>query len=226
MCWARLTKLMANVKNFLFNSDYEQDKIIYFNQFDNIPPSDGTNPSLTTWLGLTPIPLVFGVWSTSSSFNDTRTFGFVPESSQPYCTLRADFPNIMIYNFATSPISARVYAFEQAGSKLELPATSQKASKFIFNTDYNYSKLMARGTLKPGQSFAHNLGYLPQVMAWQEYNDGNINYIEPYNYSSALLGSVEGTNYGNGLIIDNNSLRYIGTNNVMTIHYRVYYDQA
>lgn len=228
MCWAQLTKFMANVTNFLFNSDYEQDKIIYFKQINNIPVSDGFNPSITVAHKLGIIPLVFGVWSTNSDFTDTRTFASIPESTQPYATLRNDLNNITIYNYSTAPIFARVYAFEPSVVQADLPKTSQNASKFIFNTDYNYSKLLAKGRLTaPGQSFAHNLGYLPQVMAWEEYNNSGGHYVQPYTYSNALLGSYGGTNYGTGLIINNNTISYIGSGSGLPIiHYRVYYDKA
>lgn len=227
MCWARLTKLMANVKNFLFNSDYEQDKIIYFKQLNNVPTSNGSSPSSTIAHGLPFMPLVFGVWSTSEDFSDTRTFGFVPESTLPYCTIQADATNITIYNYYTSPVYVRIYAFEPSTSTADIGRTSQNASTFVFNTDYNYSKLFAKGTLTAGRSVNHNLGYLPQVMAWEEYNNTGGHYIQPYSYSNALLGSLSGTNYGTGLTLTNSNLNYIGSGSYLpVIHYRIYYDEA
>ena len=64
--------------------------------------------------------------------------------------------------------------------------TSTLANNFLLNTDYNYRKLKASGTFTAGgQTYTHNLGYIPQVMAWVKYKD--IEGLESYSRNVAPL---------------------------------------
>ena len=169
---------MAKVdpKDFLLNTDYELDKIILvktgsFVETIKIPH----NLSFT--------PLVFGIWSTDSDFsssnqlgpyfNEEAFIGNIPPLNVT-CTSLSDGIRLTAYgeNKTTTTIFYRVYGFQNPESQDNTPATSKLAHSFMINTDYNYRKLMTTGIFTQSkQTFQHNLGYIPQVMAWIQYKE-------------------------------------------------------
>lgn len=168
---------MAKVdpNDFLLNTDYEMDKIILvktgsFVERTTIPHN----------LNFT--PLIFGVWSTDENFSSANIIGPVITAigppglyTPPLGVMGRAFQNeVLLYSTgkdnSTTPIYYRVYAFEPPGENQNTPQTSKLAHSFMLNTDYNYRKLKKTGEFtQPGQSYKHDLGYLPQVMAWVKY---------------------------------------------------------
>ena len=210
---------MANPNDFLLNTDYELDKIVLFHegQFTG-------STSFTHKLGFT--PLIFGVWSTDKDFYSVNPInGELDSSSEPGYT-----PTLSVRGVATSTsvqltsggnnsnqvLYYRVYAFQPSNSNKPVQPTANKSRKFVFNTDYNYCKLMHAGIFTHnGEEFRHNLGYVPQVIAWQQ--DNSTGNIRPLTVSSEASGY--------GLTITGNRL-VCGSNISGNVHWRIYYDEA
>ena len=200
-------------RDFLLNTDYEMDKIIYF--------TEGTVDNQQTLniphnLGFA--PLVFGVGAFTSDFSDPRNLPFTESTSDNTigCTLDASSTKIQLiftdYSSAKPKIYFRVYGFEPTGSHAKIGATSKYSRQFILNTDYNYCKLYKTGVTTPNTTITHNLGYLPQVLAWRETSNG-------------LVSPIEYSGVGNAVIVTDTTVifNYRGASK---IHYRIYYDEA
>ena len=186
---------MSNPNDFLLNTDYEMDKIILVETGSTI----GDKNVLHT---LGAALLAFGVWSTDPDFNTVNTIGVTDISLDPAYTPRlgVDCESLSekIHLFVsgdgsdTTTIYYRIYCFAPPNSNINAHKTSNLSNTFILNTDYNYRKLMATGTFtQENQEFEHNLGYLPQVMAWDDTSGTSFGRgIYPYVYSSHFTGST------------------------------------
>lgn len=209
---------MANPNDFLLNTDYELDKVVLFHE--------GQFTSSTSFSHKLPFtPLIFGVWSTDKDFYSVNPInGELDSSSEPGYT-----PTLSVRGVATTTsvqltsagnnnqvLYYRVYAFEPSDSKKPVQPTASRARKFVFNTDYNYCKLMRAGVFThAGESFEHKLGYVPQVIAWQQ--DNGTKNIRPLTIAS------ETTNYG--LRVTSTRLT-CGSAIPGNVYWRVYYDEA
>lgn len=222
----------ADPNDFLLNTDYEMDKIILvktgsFVERTTIPHS----------LNFT--PLIFGVWSTDKNFSSANIIGPIITSTgtpgtytPPLGVVGRAFQNeILLYstgeNRSTAPIYYRMFAFEPPSENQNTPQTSKLAHSFMLNTDYNYRKLKKVGEFtRPGQSYKHDLGYLPQVMAWVKYQE--IPGIPDYSLAIEPLCSVSySTNYSFNVteteIKLNNNFPFTVVEKVI---WRLYYDKA
>ena len=190
---------MAKVdpRNFLLNTDYEMDKIIYFKEFE------WTTSSVTTKQvthGLPTVPLLFGVWSANADFSDSNEIG---ESNNPWeqdlqIQARSNMEKIiftltpkMVNNaYVSTTFYVKVFGFEPGTNWIntyydgdvqvkvplkmkgnKLAPTSKYAKTFIVNTDYNYLKLLKAGRLGEWTGtrteYTHGLGYVPQILTWE-----------------------------------------------------------
>ena len=210
-------------RDFLLNTDYELDKIILFESGD-------FDTEIEIPHNLPFIPLIFGVWSTDSGFAYANTLGWTDSSSDPGYT-----PTMSVGAYATSdkivltPVSNngarlyyRVYGFEPSNSMKNAPATSTYANQFVLNTNYNYCKLLKTGYfINNNEEYVHNLGYMPQVMAWIEDSFSGEPKIQPLEY---------GSNPNNfGLFVNSEKIKVgelLDTPLIDKIHWRVYYDEA
>ena len=214
---------MAKPKDFLLNTDYEMDKIILVETGDFVSQKD-----ISHNLGFAPMP--FGVWSTDPDFTTVNTLGVTDSESYPGYTprlgvwCRADENKIRIdadgNGSESTKIYYRLFAFEPPDSTQTIPSTSTLANKFVLNTDYNYRKIMAIGTFTASnQEYVHNLGYIPQVMAWGDYRGWDPRFgIEPY---------MSGSNFTNSkLTVTNDRIRVGRLLNGEKLYWRLYYDEA
>jgi hypothetical protein len=134
--------------------------------------------------GLPFIPLVGGYWSLTSDFSVNYEFGngTFPSGSlgdlfqRSIGNISATSSNIKMdwSNISTSvTVYYRIYAFEPSGSSATLSPIASQGDDFILNTDYNYLKLYDADSASPGTAttytVTHDLGYIPQVLAWYEY---------------------------------------------------------
>lgn len=162
-------------------------------------------------------PLIFGVYATTPDFADAKDFNV--QFGAVSVNLFADEAKIhgMVYNFSGQNIEFyyRIYGFEPSNSSEHLQTTAGDAHGFIINSGkFNYRKLYQAGIADIQNNQAtilHGLGYRPQVMLWQEWNDGA---IEPFSES---LG-------GNRAIVNDTSLTVSST--MKRVHYRIYYDEV
>lgn len=233
---------MAKPDDFLLNTDYEMDKIIYFKEGKYTPQN--MRVQIPHTLGIA--PLITGVWSKYADFSEPHSFttSEIDYSTNTYaidsilCT--SDESNIDLYQ-SSGPISSptpfdfyvRLIGFEPSGSHKNLPKTSQNANKFILNTDYNYLKLYKAGVenvvLSGGIyqpiTLEHNLGHHAQGLFWAE--SGGSGWIEIRNISQANLANIYTDKAGVESYTDK-FIVYPPSANGLTkkIHYRIYYDAA
>ena len=177
-------------RDFLLNTDYEMDKIIYCNNFE------WTVSAVTTEEiphKLRTVPLIFGVWSTNADFTDCKEIGQADNPWEQGLRVEASSDMTKI-KFTLNPkkengayvsttFYIKAFGFEPGSNwydshldkylKLvgqKIPTTSKYAKAFILNTDYNYLKLLRAGKLGEWTNnhyeYTHNLGYVPQILAW------------------------------------------------------------
>lgn len=215
---------MARPEDFLFNTDYEMDKIILFKQGEFTTTTEIDH-------GLNFAPLVFGIWSIDKDFKSVNTLGWADSSPQIGYT-----PLLSVECYATSSkikltsagnsnntkIYYRVYGFEPSGVHENSPKTSKHANQFVLNTDYNYLKLYKTGVFTTAnEQIAHNFGYIPIVMAWVEMTLGGVTRIQPLETAS------EYTDFAlvvTDSVLKSKSIIFPGV--VDKIHWRIYYDKS
>lgn len=215
---------MANPNDFLLNTDYEMDKIILVKEGDFTSTAEIAH-------GLSYTPLVFGVWSTDKNFDSVNTLGWTDDNAQV-----GYVPVLSVECYATSDkikltsagntnnqtLYYRIYGFQPDSAKGNAPQTASKANQFILNTDYNYLKLFKSGEFtSPNEEFTHNLGYIPQVMAWADMTLGGVNRIQPLETAS------EFTDFG--LNVTDTKIKaksLISPGLVNKIYWRIYYDKS
>jgi hypothetical protein len=215
---------MAGVdpRDFIINTDYEMDKLVLYKH--------GTlTSSATIPHNLSYAPLAFGVWSTDSEFGNVNPVGEIDTASEPGYTpalsvgCMASRDNIILNtsgNTNGATLYYRIYAMQPSDINKAAPATSQFADEFILNTDYNYSKLCAKGEFtESGQSFEHGLGYLPQVMAWYQTVSNGTQVIKPLMSASGATGFKL-------FVTQRNISLAIKPNDVSKVYWRIYYDEA
>lgn len=215
---------MADPRDFLLNTDYEMDKIILVKTGSIVGTTDIPH-------NLSFAPLPFGVWSTDPNFTTVNTIGVsdipptVPGQIQRLgldCVSHENTISLIPSGQGkdSTTIYYRLYGFEPPNNSADVPSTSDLAKSFVLNTDYNYRKIMAIGTFTQSyQEYAHNLGYLPQVMAWGDYRGWNPSFgIEPIMYSSYFTDSK--------IVITNNKIKVGKLMNGEKVYWRIYYDEA
>lgn len=215
---------MSDPRDFLLNTDYEMDKIILVKTGSFVG-----NVNITHDLGFAPLP--FGIWSTDQDFNTVNTIGVSDSESYPGYTPRLGVDCVSYGNRIrliasgngkdSTTIYYRLYGFEPPESSADITPNSNMANTFVLNTDYNYRKLMATGTFTQDyQEYSHNLGYIPQAMAWlkatQDWGGG----IEPIMFASNFTDFK--------IKLTPNKIIAGDVINTATekIYWRIYYDEA
>ena len=209
-------------RDFLLNTDYEMDKII-------LVKTGNLTSSVEIPHNLDFIPLPFGVWSTDPDFNSCNPIGSTDPNSEPGYTPQlgvecyADSTKVKITasnNTGNATIYYRLYAFMPNDVNKNAPTTGRNSKLFVLNTDYNYNKICAKGVFtQSNESYTHNLGYIPQVMAWYRYTVGGTK-IYP------LMQSSEYTNvYMN---VDDTKIQFgnFWAGVIDKVYWRIYYDEA
>lgn len=202
-------------RDFLLNTDYEMDKIVYFKEGElNAGQYDIDIPHK---LGFA--PLIFGVCAFNSDFSDSRSipYQYSTQSDTIQFNASANANNVRVSYINTSGSPAkiyyRIYGFEPSDSHAKVNATSKYAKNFILNTDYNYCKLYKKGTIAAGSTLTHNLGYIPQTLVWRQSN-GWITPIEESSSNAAVI------------VTDQTVLFQYPSTGIDKLHYRIYYDAA
>lgn len=217
---------MAKVdpRDFLLNTDYEMDKIVYFTE--GSLNSGQTDISIPHKLGFA--PLIFGICAFNEDFSDARGIPYQYQTTSDFVAFEANSSSTDIkvsFNTANGQppkVYYRICGFEPAGLKNKLAPTSKYAKNFILNTDYNYCKLYKSGTINASDvtTITHNFGYLPQVMIWRESN-GRISPFNDSQWYSTDLGDTFGVEVTDTYV--KIKAANIGLDKV---HYRIYYDEA
>ena len=217
--------MAVNPKNFLLNTDYDMDKIIIVKTGSTIGTTE-----IPHNLGTTFLP--FGVWSTDPNFSTVNSIGVNEASNEPSYTPRlgvdCDVFNNRIKILVsgggadTTTVYYRIYGFAKPGDNISVASTSNLANKFMINTDYNYRKIFATGEFtQSDQEYSHNLGYLPQVMAWYDNSESTIlpdfgvTPVMSASYFSSAGITVTPTKIKVGFVFPEEK-----------VHWRIYYDEA
>ncbi|MBR3254233.1 hypothetical protein IKF88_00665 [Candidatus Saccharibacteria bacterium] len=162
----------ADPRDFLLNTDYGMDKIIYVKEY---------KATITTPTNMVPIPhglptapLIFGIWSLNADYTDSHNLGdgeVDPNFNQgPTCFGSADMENVYLSfvpnsnsgGYLSTDFYVRVFGFEPSSNWIDtidpndnltlkgkkIAPTSKYAKKFILNTDYNYLKLVKGGLIE------------------------------------------------------------------------------
>ena len=222
-------------REFLLNTDYEMDKIIYFKE-GKFTASAGNLKTVQIPHNLGFAPLIFGLGSFNESFTNTRTLPLV-DVNNPNGAFIFDFEatdaNINIYyqdvngRFPTT-IYYRIYGFEPSDTKNKIGPTSSHAKEFILNTDYNYCKLFKKGTVAgdADTTINHNLGYIPQFLAWYEYKSLGTPTVYPVE-TNVWNDPLTSLPYGIAITSSKVTFKYSATGiSNSKIHYRIYYDET
>lgn len=201
---------MVDPRNFLLNTDYPLDKIVYMDSGSFTIPA-GSYATSTKAHGKTFTPLATLSWSTSSTFTTSKESNIpVLEFTDPDLIQVNNYTNgtnIVIdgYNPTTSSktIYWRAFGFMPSNVNVDTPGTATSSNSFQFNTDYNYCKLYNSG-ITTTATITHNLGYRPQVTAWKQTGS---NIAQVNDKGIVKVGTT--------------TVNIISTDN---IHYRIYAD--
>lgn len=229
-----MTSLVANVPDFLLNTDYPLDKVVFLNSGSITFAVSGTDYIFAHGLPFT--PLIKVTWSTSADFSTTYGVGDGPVSTDPnfpflpQLTLAyADSTNVTLSfgnpgSVATAYI--RVYAMMPTDVEQEVDFTANAADSFVLNTDYNYTKLYMSGVTSssstPGSSefVTHNLNYYPQVEVW--FTKGSS------TYATSFVQMLDGVQIYESFEISTTDLTMRRDPSLATteyFHYRIYADR-
>lgn len=211
---------------FVVNSDYPMDMVVFANEGTLTSFSDGHGEaSIAHRLPFTPLP--FGVWSTDGGITWQPIVGMSAGSGQLFADIQADGSSVkfIVYqNSAGTNVKYRVFGLAPDGATGDVAPPSLRFSNFTLNTDFNYSKRVASAvwSLTVTSStpiVTHNLGYIPEAIAWRESSAGVI---------SPLINSSLG-NAGEVVLTANNSTINVecpggagGSSGIVRIHLRVY----
>ncbi len=208
---------MPKPTDFLLNTDYEMDKIVLY----KTGTINAGQYDVQINHNLPFVPLVFGIFSYNEDFSDSYSmpYSYVTRDNTINVNLTANNSTVFLsyINYSGSPakIYYRVFAFEPSDSRAKVGATSKYAKQFILNTDYNYCKLKEKGVvdaLSP-VTIKHDLGYIPQVLVWNESAGSAFPVQTSTPYSS---GAPQARVTKDALYIYN----------MERGHYRIYYDEA
>lgn len=236
------------ISDFLYNSDFVQDKAILLTSGSFTIPTPTAGFTHTIAHGLSFVPLVGGSWSTSSDFSVSYNFGSgTTPSSNPSGSLFdislevfADATNIIIVPFNVSGSSqlvyVRIFGIEPSDSDEDLASTSSSGDVFAFNTDQNYTKPYETGaitglTSSSTTTVTHNIGQVPQVTAWATSSAVLVNSV----FLTDVTYPISKTDFGVGGALTDGSVEATtttavfntgATSNISRFDYVIYYDES
>jgi len=226
--------ILANARKFLANSDYPFDKVVYLKTGSYTVPNNTIGQTVTIPHGLPFTPLIGGNWALMPSFTVAYEYstGPFPSSAAGYlfdtrANAYADATNVYVstdnLNPSAKTVYYRIFGFQPSTSDADVPGIASQGDSFLFNTDFNYTKLYLSGfvdtpattDLSVNVPIAHGLGYIPQVSAWVS----NATYIFPvgssHSFASSTLASANGSHLNFTIKPFNDAQR---------AHYRIYLD--
>lgn len=186
---------MSSPNNFLLNTEYPIDKIVYMNEGSWTPTSFDPETGMATGFqeyetGINATNFVCGEWSeddfaTSFPIGTLVNGGYyqqTPESLaygvakgvEAYC----GFGGLRIgcQNYASKTLRYRFYVLiSEADWEAECEKTAGLSNRLVLDTRENYPKLFEDRIIRltEGQTFTvnHNLGFRPFVRAWAGWGE-------------------------------------------------------
>lgn len=226
------------ISDFTLNTDYPIDKVVLALPITRTVPT-ATNMSESVMfviphtLGFAPLctgVFSFDGWNTSYAFGNGPYFfnsnfmmymmeiGAVVEST-------ATEIRILAINWGSSKsVQFRVVGLAPVITPEGMPTYSDQ-DDFVFNSDYNYMKIIDSGSRSRTNTgthiVTHGLGYEPHVLVFSEFG-GVTRRVSSENFIGVTGAATEASVSNNDLhlsVIDN----FSGLN--VTMHYRIYADE-
>jgi hypothetical protein len=235
------------VSDFLFSTDYVQDKAIYLKSASFTIPQPTAGYYYTVAHGLSFTPLVGGSWSTTPDFSITYNFGtgVTPSTNinaslfNYYLDIAADATNIYVIpsnvSGSAQSVYIRIFGVEPSDSLATITSTSSQGDLFVFSTDYNYTKpfLSSKITGLSASSVTtipHNLGYYPQVTCWSTNSArvfGSV-FLANVRYPITNTDFIGGTINDVNIEVTSTAVNFItgSSSNTNRIDYIIYYDKS
>jgi hypothetical protein len=224
---------VTDARNFLVNSDFPLDKVIYraTGSFALGAYFSTVSVAVPHGLSFTPLPVI--QWSTSSDFSVVYEAGSGPAPEDIILnilgvavTCTADGTNIDIdaTNFKSTALTIyyRIFCFMPSNVNVDADSTQDTGDNFVLNTDQNYTKLFDSGvlSLSTTTTVTHGLGYIPQVFMWIEDGSGII-----YTPFTALNNSSVVSADQQGYKITDTQIEFKELSPSYALgHYRIYVD--
>lgn len=221
---------MADPRNFILDSDYPMDKIVYIGSY-TVPPASPPN-YFTVDHGLGVLPLVIAVAS-----NDNWQTTIPLPAFDIGLDVYFDDTRIMVVNLTMESYAVKVFGLTIESNNSNFSATSDLAQTYILNTNYDYLKLLMSGEFQfdptGAKTIQHNLGYTPTVLAWEEVDLSAIgmgNMYSAITNSRYLIGNHPSPtpvfeSERRGIVLDNTRMIVYGVENTKC-YYRIYGDAS
>ena len=229
--------MAVNPRNFLINSEFPLDQILFLNQGSTVVLNSTFSGTVAIAHGLPFIPLASLVWSNDSDFTTAYNYedgnfttSFISPIGQRYDVFSdATNVNINLYNTSgsTQTVYYRIYCFAPSTASVDslVEHTANDGEEFIINTDFNYMKLAATGSLTDGAgtvSYAHGLGFIPRALVWYQVGSTFYQITSPQIVNTDPTGSGGITT---GVHVDSTKLEWLNPTGVSSIQYRIYAEE-
>lgn len=238
---------MPDFRDFRISSEQPTDLIVGF--WEGRTSFEWKQYSFNHTLGFA--PLCIGFWSDTEDFTEPIPFSIAQGINYMDPTTHVSRPlfesvslivttTSMIFNskFASDrDVYYRIYAFMPTDLDLSVATTSQLASRYILNSDWNYRKIYMAGdmelTLDTSTrrtalpvTISHNLGYRPQVMVWIGNSQGT---VQELSYAQTEYRNIQ--RFENSIEVSNSDIVVTApwpqsAGVAPKLYYRIYLDEA
>lgn len=228
MCLKRLTKKMAELSHFIFNSDYPTDKLVFMHE-GKIPLTSSLSWQYDFVNTHIPIQLY-----AEGDFKLSGSDDVYPLDGNGNSAVLATLGTFMYQGecwavVAIAPLSSTVgktasyrlwaYYDEETSKNTDISMTTNMSKpRLALTSDNNYPRFLGDGYITQGLSYVHNLGFIPLVKTWTLYKnepapmpDGttaNVDLYQPQHYS--YLGDARNLYGWSGNVVQ------VSSNNITT----------
>lgn len=144
---------MENPNNFLVNTDYPLDMIVYY-KYHSFKTNSSKTQDITIAHNLGFAPLLFGSWSYNQDFS--KAFSLLSDAygdNQLALSVKSDENNIYIHKYQYSPqkknVYLKIYGYAPTTWTGDCEPTAQSNGPLILDTDNKYASLLAAGAIQP-----------------------------------------------------------------------------
>lgn len=222
--------MAGDARKFIITSDYPMDFIVWNGegQLTDIPGSGTSTYAMAHNLPYAPLP--FGILSA----DDGETWEpFGPEHSGFWSWVESDEDNVTVYlSTRNDPVTIKFklwgYAPSDTSAYTDSWVGDVDENSFFIDSDFDYSKLVYAGKwdVEEGDKtviYNHNLGYIPQVATWEEYDTG---VVWDGGWQTSTDASKEFTKYiqvdENNLYAQVSDVNASSMGELVRLHYRIY----
>lgn len=175
---------MQILDRFIFTSDYPIDKIAWVKE-DVITLDNRGKATIEYNTGLSKTVFAEGVgsfddWETSAPIIRTRSDGAVDGivECEPGIVAIVITPVGSNPSYANKTLKVRLWGYmnENDAKTTDLNRNAAIVKNALsFNSDNNYPRFVAEGIIKHGETYTHNLGFIPTVLYWERvYADDEV----------------------------------------------------